>query len=210
MTLTDSGFRHAQHLKYWLRCFKTLIPTHYTSADSSRLSFVYFTISALDVLGYEFTENDRSSAITWIYNLQHAGGGFRSSPSTDLSSTADGQQRVGISHRHAWDQPDLPGTFFALICLGILRDELKHLRREKCLLWLKQLQREDGSFGECIGPDDRIAGGADSRFSYFAAATRWLLRPGQSEDFRSADLTAWVQASQVWGCVSPAGEFLID
>lgn len=197
MTIEEPSLRHPQHLKYWLRCFKTLIPSHYTSADSSRLSLVYFTISALDILGYEFSQLDRSNSIAWIYSLQHPKGGFRSSPSIDLSPPYLCIGQIPSDERGRWDQPDLPGTFFALICLGILRDDFRRLERIHCLHWLRSLQRTDGSFGDFLGPDGQIAGGADSRFSYFAAAVRWILRPQPGHDIKARDLQRWVLDSEV-------------
>ncbi|KAL9104072.1 MAG: hypothetical protein Q9163_000924, partial [Psora crenata] len=46
----EANFHKSKHIKYWLRCLKTLLPSAYTSNDSQRMTFAYFTLSALDLL----------------------------------------------------------------------------------------------------------------------------------------------------------------
>ena len=52
--------------------------------------------------------------------------------------------------------------------------------QQECLQWLTKMQREDGSFGETLGPGDKIEGGMDTRFGYCATGVRWVLREVKS------------------------------
>ena len=158
-----------KHIKYWLRCLRTCLPTDYTSTDLNRLTLGFFCIAALDLLGClhtETTEEDRTGWINWIYKNQLPIGGFRGSPATDLGK-ADGSE---------WDPPIVPASFFALAALVSLGDNLERVKKRELLELLPKVQREDGSFGEWLGGDGQIIGGSDMRFVYCAVAIRWILR----------------------------------
>ncbi|PQE03438.1 hypothetical protein CJF30_00005427 [Rutstroemia sp. NJR-2017a BBW] len=47
----------AKHVKYWHRCLNSLLPTAYTSTDSTRMTLGFFILSALDLLGGKIFEN---------------------------------------------------------------------------------------------------------------------------------------------------------
>ncbi len=162
-----------RHIKYWLRCLRTYLPgAHYTSSDSNRVLLAFFIVSALDLLGALYTntsEAERADYIDWVYRCQHAEGGFRGFTGTDLRAARSEEN----SH---WDPANLPATYFALVTLVILGDDLSRVRRRKCLEWLPKLQRPDGSFGETLGEGAAIEGGRDMRFCNCAAGVRCILR----------------------------------
>ena len=61
-----------KHTKYLSRMLKVL-PECLSSMETTRMTLVYFTISALDVLGEldeVLSEEDKKSTIDWIYRLQ--------------------------------------------------------------------------------------------------------------------------------------------
>lgn len=161
-----------RHVRYWLRCLKTFLPNIYTSNDCNRLTLAFFILSALDLLGCleaRISEQERRDYIDWIYHCQHPDGGFRGSPATDFGEKRDEENKF-------WDPGHLPATYFALASLLILRDDLKRVRREKCLSWLRELQRPDGSFGETLGESGKREGGRDPRYAYCGTCVRWMLR----------------------------------
>ena len=77
-----------RHIKYWLRCLKSLLPTLYTPYDANRMMLAAFILSALDLLSalHEYTTPDeRAGYIEWIYSCQHPDGGFRAFIGTDCT-----------------------------------------------------------------------------------------------------------------------------
>lgn len=75
-----------------------------------------------------------------------------------------------------WDPPNLPASFFALVTLISLGDDLERVEKKGLLALLPKMQRSDGSFGEWLGPDDEVVGSSDMRFIYCACAIRWILK----------------------------------
>lgn len=131
----------------------------------------FLIISALDLLGVLTTvcsEAERRDYIAWIYRCQHPQGGFRMWPGTDFGDRAN-------ESNAKWDPANVPATYFALGALLILGDDFARVKRRDTLLWLRRMQREDGSFGETL-VDGRIAGGRDPRFGYCATGVRRILR----------------------------------
>lgn len=188
-----------KHVKYWLRCAKTQLPNPYMSNDSNRMMLAYLIVSALDlldVLETKITQSERDQWITWIYSCQLPTGGFRGFSGTDLQASR-------APENENWDPASMPGTFFALVILVVLGDDLSRLRRRECLQWLPKLQRENGSFGEILGESDSVEGGSDLRFCCCAAGIRYILRghsQGQScevADFDITMLVAYIQSCQV-------------
>lgn len=169
-----STFNKPQHIKYWLRCLKTHLPTQYTSNDSQRTTFGFFILSALDLLGVlheRTTASEREAYINWFYRCQHPDGGFRGFTGADV-----GDAKLDPPTHSCWDPANLAATFFSLAALTILGDDLKRVRKNECLRWVKRLQLEDGSFGEAIGEGNKIEGGRDVRYCYLAAAVRWIMQ----------------------------------
>ena len=62
----------SKHVKYLTRMLKVL-PEALATMETTRMTLVYFTISALDVLGeldQVISQKEKSSMIDWIYRLQ--------------------------------------------------------------------------------------------------------------------------------------------
>ena len=177
-------FHKEKHISYWLRCLRTVLPTAYTSNSSNRMTLAFFTVSALDLLGVLFSKtsyNERREYVDWIYSCQHSRtGGFCGFP---------GGEKFG-------EAASVPATYFALASLCVLGDDLYRVRRKDCLGWLKNMQRESGSFGEMHSDDGTIQGGTDTRFGYCAMCVRWILRgeaSGSVEGVEDIDIDALVQ-----------------
>ena len=196
-----------KHISYWLRCLKALLPTEYTSGDSNRMFLAYLVLSALDLLDVlqACTQvEERRQFKEWIYRSQHPNGGFCGSPM--MLEGQSKQDTAGVS----WDYATLPSTYFALVLLGILGDDLKEVRKPECLNWLYNLQREDGSFGEMLEGDGQVGGRRDVRYCYWAAGVRWVLR-GQSRPRKECVLSdidvdavvKYINSSQVRLSTSP-------
>lgn len=195
----EPTFNKAQHIKYWLRCLKTHLPTQYTPNDSQRTTLAFFILSALDLLGvlHERTsEAERAAYIDWIYRCQHPDGGFRGFTGTDVGEA----RNAGNS---CWDPANVAATYFSLAALTVLGDGLQRVRRRECLKWIKSLQLADGSFGEALGESGKVEGGMDVRFCYCAAAVRWMLRLVSYEeevnivDINVEALVGFITSSQV-------------
>ncbi|KAK4615694.1 Geranylgeranyl transferase type-1 subunit beta [Fulvia fulva] len=165
-----------RHVKYWTRCLKTLLPHHYTGNESNRMYLAFFIISALDLLDswHSMTnEQERKDYVDWIYHCQHPKGGFRMWPGTDFGVLAN-------EDNARWDPANVPATYFALSALLVVGDDLKRVKRRETLDWLRQMQRDDGSFGETL-VHGVVEGGMDPRFGYCATGARRILR-GDIED----------------------------
>ncbi|GAD96369.1 geranylgeranyl transferase beta subunit, putative [Paecilomyces variotii No. 5] len=177
--MAEPQVRKDRHVKYYLRCLKTFLPQPYISNDSNRGLLAFFTIAGLDLLDAletTTTPEERRGYINWIYHCQVATGGFRGFTGTDF-----GAERHNTENE-VWDPANVAATFLLLVTLLILGDDLSRVNRRGCLQWLPSLQREDGSFGELISVDGRIAGGHDLRFCYCAAGIRYILRGGNGRD----------------------------
>ncbi|OJJ70761.1 hypothetical protein ASPBRDRAFT_197440 [Aspergillus brasiliensis CBS 101740] len=201
MTDVPVTFTKERHIKYFLRCLKTFLPSLYTSNDSNRMLLAFFTVAGLDLLGVlqsKTTPEERQGYIDWIYHCQVPTGGFRAFTGTDFGA----ENRT--PENEAWDPANVPSTFFALELLIILGDDLSRVKRKECLKWLPRMQRDNGSFGEVLGPGGKIEGGGDLRFCCFAAGTRYILRGNCGEDvdgIKDIDvdkLAAFVQACQAY------------
>lgn len=201
--MPDAVFHKPRHIKYYLRCLKTFLPSLYTSADSNRVLLAFFTLAGLDVLDVlhsETTPDERQGYIEWIYHCQVPTGGFRGFTGTDFGQTRRTPENA------SWDPASIPSTFFALVILVILGDDLSRVKRAECLRWLPLLQRPDGSFGDILGPDGEIDGGRDLRFCCFAAGTRYILRGRrglgvEGDDVQDIDvsrLVAFIEACQTY------------
>ncbi|KAI1859406.1 hypothetical protein JX265_010409 [Neoarthrinium moseri] len=217
----------ARHIRYFQRCYKSVLPHHYTANDSSRLALAYFILAAFDLLSSpsSYTSAPDSSATppslipaadrprlrAWVLSLQHRSGGFCGSPQhvlpREIRRGYDGELRVQTA-----DDPEnanIAATYFALMLLGILADEsaegaastYRHVDRVATLKWLKRLQRPDGSFGELVQDDGTIGGGRDMRYCYMASTIRWILRGNHGDrilDFDVHKLVAYMRRSQTF------------
>ncbi|OKL61886.1 hypothetical protein UA08_02837 [Talaromyces atroroseus] len=153
--MSSPTFNKDRHIKYFLRCLKTLLPHQYTAGDGGRMLLGFFVIAGLDLLGAlqsSTTPEERQGYINWIYHCQHPSGGFRG-----FTGTKFGDDKL-TGDNEAWDPANVPATFLALETLLILGDDLGRLKRRECLQWLPKLQRKDGSFGELLGAGEEIEG----------------------------------------------------
>ncbi|KAK3197366.1 hypothetical protein GRF29_1536g1524455 [Pseudopithomyces chartarum] len=192
----ESRLNYAAHIRYWRRNLKTFLPHQYTGNDCNRMTLAAFILSALDILGdlpAALSQEERDGYVDWVYRCQLPGGGFRPAPATDLGTArSEGNQ--------TWDPVHMAGTFFALLILVNLGDDLERVKRREILQWLPKLQRPDGGFGETLGEDDRVEGGNDSRFGFMAMGIRWMLRgnlQGSVEGVPDIDVDAFVECVQV-------------
>ncbi|KAI2717507.1 hypothetical protein CBS147332_4387 [Penicillium roqueforti] len=201
MTDPNPTFNTERHVKYYLRCLKTFLPSAYTSNDSNRMLLAYLTLSGLDVLGVlqsKTTPEERQGYINWLYHCQVPSGGFRGFPGTDFGPGKRNKDN------EAWDPANVPATFFALVNLLILGDDLSRVKRRECLEWLPKVQRADGSFGELVGPEGSVGGPRDLRYCCCAAGIRYVLR-GRSEtgldgvpDIDVPGFVSFIQACQTY------------
>lgn len=197
----ESKLHVERHIQYWQRCLKTLLPTQYTSTDSSRMSLGFFILSALDLLGATadtITNKQRGDIQEWILKCQHPSGGFCGSPNHKYPD----EFYVDVGNgKEQMDPANLPATYFALLSLCFVGD-LQRVKGRECLRWLSRLQREDGSFGELITKDGKVEGGRDMRYCFIAMAIRWILRGDldsqQEEDINVEKLVDHLRAGQVW------------
>ena len=166
-----------RHLKYWKRCLRTVLPTQYTSQDSSRMVLGFFILSAVDLLSSPssstgpppeelLTHTDRRQLRNWVLACQHPAGGFCGSPTHVPPSTISTGASTTPPHSHGSGTHDgayLAATAFALLLLPLLcaneavdghdgaRTAYNGVQRRATLAWLRRLQRRDGSFGETLG-----------------------------------------------------------
>lgn len=172
-TVSDEAtLDYSKHIRYWRRNLKTFLPHHYTGNDSNRMLLGCFILSATDLLGdlnSALSPEERNGYIDWVYSCQLPDGCFRPWPGTDFGTLRNKENEI-------WDPAHVPGTFFALLTLAILGDDLTRVKRREILVWLNKVQRPDGSFGEALGQDGRVEGGNDTRFGFMTVAIRWILR----------------------------------
>jgi geranylgeranyl transferase type-1 subunit beta len=191
-----STLNYAAHIRYWRRNLKTFLPHHYTGNDCNRMTLAAFILSALDILGdlpAALAPEERAGYVDWVYRCQLPGGGFRPAPATDLGPSRNHENQI-------WDPSHVAGTFFALLILVNLGDDLQRVRRREILQWLTKLQRPDGGFGETLGEHDRVEGGNDPRFGFMVTAVRWMLRgnlEGPVDGVPDIDVDAFVRCVQV-------------
>ena len=193
-SIIHASLNKEKHIRYWLRCLKTHLPNAYTSNEAQRMSLAFFILSALDLLGAlhtKTTRSERAEYAGWILRCQHDDGGFRGFTGT----------MTGGGDRNEWDAANLAATCFACMALAVLGEGLEMVRRKECLMWVRKLQRANGSFGEGIGKGGAVEGAEDMRFCYLAAVIRWFLRRGDEmdtvEDIDVEGLVSWIEASVV-------------
>ena len=110
---------------------------------------------------------------------------------------------VSEEKKHSqWDVANIAATYFALVNLIVLGDDLGQVNARACWTWVRRLQLVDGSFGEGIEPEGKIHGGRDVRFCYCAMGIRWALLRSQGAVVREADIDirameSFIAASQV-------------
>ncbi|KKZ58606.1 protein farnesyltransferase/geranylgeranyltransferase type-1 subunit alpha [[Emmonsia] crescens] len=203
-----AALRKDRQIKYFLRCLKTFLPHQYTSNDSSRMTLAFFTVAGLDLLDAldgNLSPAERKGYIDWIYHCQVPSGGFRG-----FSGTIFGDS-IRTPENECWDPANVPATFFALMALIVLGDDLSRVNRRECLLWLVRMQREDGSFGEVLGSGGQIEGSNDLRFCCCAAGIRYILRGKDVDYLRDiGDIDVGRLISHIEACQSYDGGFSVS
>ncbi|KAJ5032452.1 uncharacterized protein L3040_009056 [Drepanopeziza brunnea f. sp. 'multigermtubi'] len=200
--MAEPKLHKEKHVKYWQRCLKSLLPTQYTSTDSSRMTLGFFILSALDLLGAgaeTFPAKQRAEIRDWILKCQHPNGGFCGSPNHRFP---DGCYVDVGEGRRVMDPANLPATFFALLSLTFV-EGLDEVRKGDALRWLRSLQRPDGSFGELVTQEGAVEGGRDMRYCLTAVAVRWILRGDEvvlvkEEDIDVERLVDHIRAGQTY------------
>ena len=197
-------FNRERHIKYWLRCLKTLLPRGYMPYDANRMMLAAFIVSALDllsVLDERTTLEERQGYVDWIYSCQHPDGGFRAFNGTDTHVSSQSDREGHTDKRNTWDPANIAGTFFALAALLVLGDNFKRVRRKATLRWLHKLQLQDGSLAEVGNATGSLGDGQDVRFCYLALLVRWILRRDELDsdipDLDTERLVRFLLASQV-------------
>ncbi len=139
--------------------------------DTSRLTVLYFCLSALDLLDAlpaVVSPTRRAAIIQWVYSLQvlpspddtepYVHCGFRGSPNLGVAFTAQGTPPI-----HPTDEAHITMTYTALCVLAILGDDWSGVNRPAIIGALRHLQRPDGSFSSVS-----LGGEADMRFLFCA------------------------------------------
>ncbi|EDO31665.1 predicted protein [Nematostella vectensis] len=168
----NDDFLREKHIKFFKRCLAVL-PSEYSSLDTSRVTVAFFAISALDVLdALDCIEKEKKDIIEWIYSHQVPpksdgtnGGrcGFRG------SSTA-GCNLKDPESVHEYEYGHIAMTYTALAMLLILGDDLSRINRPAIIEGLRHLQLEDGSFCPTyLGSEN------DMRFIYCACCISFIL-----------------------------------
>ncbi|KAI0482694.1 terpenoid cyclases/protein prenyltransferase alpha-alpha toroid [Xylariaceae sp. FL0804] len=134
----------AVHIRYWQRCLRSVLPHHYTSNDSIRLTLGFFILAALDLLSPSPSGSPSSSSSSadqstsdptppplipaadvprlraWVLSLQHPHGGFCGSPHhvlpRRLCSRFDSAAEADVARDPA--NANIAATYFALLLLG--------------------------------------------------------------------------------------------
>ncbi|KAH7027548.1 terpenoid cyclases/protein prenyltransferase alpha-alpha toroid [Microdochium trichocladiopsis] len=213
----------ARHIRYFQRCYKSLLPHHYTSMDSIRLTLGFFIVAALDLLSSASSYSepppdprasslipaaDRKRLREFVLSLQHPLGGFCGSPNHVLPREWSVEWDPAAQREVAGDpaNPNIAATSFALLLLGLLAegdgsDAYDGVHREQTLAWLKRLQRPDGSFGDVVNEHGFVSGGRDMRFCLLAATVRYILggdKASQADDIDVAALVAHIRRGQTF------------
>ena len=165
-----SGIERSKHVAFFKRHLE-LLPQPYETADHQRMTLVYFSLSALDLLG-ALDSVDADPIVEWVYAQQIF-------PSVESDCGEEWRRagfRGGPCHDGAkvYDCAHVAMTYTALCVLRILGDDLGRVHRRAIVRALSALQEDNGSFCAC---DPHSCGFAESdmRFVFCAAAISFLL-----------------------------------
>lgn len=136
----------SRHLKYWKRCLRTVLPTQYTSMDSTRMTLGFFILSAIDLLSAPsesspsaadtqqsqqpqsqasepeslLTATDRRQLRDWVLACQHPSGGFAGSPTHAVPHNT---AKLAGGVKEGAGTANLAATAFALLLLPLLAED---------------------------------------------------------------------------------------
>ncbi|GMM32885.1 protein geranylgeranyltransferase type I subunit [Saccharomycopsis crataegensis] len=172
----ELAFEARKHAKYFQMCLN-ILPARVQTQDSNKLSLVYFSLVALDMLNEIETSifkkpEEREETINWVYE-HYMGEGFRGSLTHDLA-TDD----------HGYDPPHLPSTYFALCILSTLKDDslTKRIDRFKIMTYLRKCQLSSGSFSSVLDIHGKPYGENDLRMCLIASSIRKMLQIDKLSD----------------------------
>ncbi|XP_046839184.1 geranylgeranyl transferase type-1 subunit beta-like isoform X2 [Xenia sp. Carnegie-2017] len=163
-------FLYSKHVKFFIRCLNVL-PSSYSSLDTTRLTVAFFALSGLDILNaLDRIADDKESYINWIYSLQVLSikdenikkCGFKGSSTLHLKGIED--------FKSPYDGGHIAMTYVALACLLILGDDLSRVDKQAVIESLKYLQMDDGSFRPTAEASEN-----DMRFVFCASCISYML-----------------------------------
>jgi len=189
----------------YLKNMLYVLPGPYASQDSNRLTLIYFTVSALDLIG-KLETVDRQQIIDFVYAQQVLPDstnpdnnknmcGFRGGPYLGNDFNPQCEDRTC----HAHDHSHIAMTYTALAILKICGDTpgrdcpFSRVNKEAVIRSLKELQGPDGSFSPATGENEN-----DMRFVYCAAVISYMLG-----DFSGIDIDKsvdFIQRSTSYDC----------
>jgi len=194
-----SGFSYQTHINFFLAHLK-MVPIHYKSLDTNRLTMLYFCLSALDVLGVldstlDKTRGLRQHIVDFVYAMQvhpHPGRadhdrfaacGFRGSSYLGepfcCGHGGQAEQAAKAGRVNSYDEGHIAATYCALCVLLMCGDDLQRVNKKAVIEGLKSLQQSNGSFCPTSS-----GGESDTRFVYCACAISTILEDwsGVSKD----------------------------
>ncbi|KAJ3321194.1 Geranylgeranyl transferase type-1 subunit beta [Boothiomyces sp. JEL0866] len=156
----ESDLKFKFHENYF-KLNLSLLPSHYQSTDSSRMTLVYFCLSALDLLSIK---NDATT--DWIFNQL-------------IESDPEYGFRGGPFMGHLWgskeplneyDQVHLAMTYTGLLSLMVLDQGLEKIDSKRLVSYISKFQKPDGSFSPTVDSTE-----SDMRFLFCACAISYIL-----------------------------------
>jgi|SaaInlStandDraft_6_1057023.scaffolds.fasta_scaffold32641_2 geranylgeranyl transferase type-1 subunit beta len=164
----EGTFQRDMHVAFFKHSLKQVLPSHYESLDTNRMTLAFFVLSGLDVLdALDVLSNEYKSALAdWIYAQQvvdDVRGGFRGGP---FLGTLFGERLSTSMH----DCGHLAMTYVAILMLKVLNDDLNRLAKPEILSSLAHCQLSTGAFSPHYLPSE-----SDVRFAYCALAICSLL-----------------------------------
>lgn len=186
-----------QHLK--------ALPTAYGfNFDTSRMTILYFSLSALDTMGavdevLKKLRLTRQNYIDWIYaqqvlpdqkttNMDRCG--FRGSPHMGVPFDPE-YSRVSDHTEYPMDEGHIAQTYVSLCCLLILGDDLSKVNKKGIIGALRGLQKKDGRFSPTLRGSE-----SDMRFLFCACAISAILNDWSGFDLDLA--VEYIKNSQSW------------
>ncbi|CAF3527447.1 unnamed protein product [Rotaria sp. Silwood1] len=164
-TNSNDDFKFSLHSKYFLRCLSVL-PSHTSSLDNSRVAVAYYSLAALDLLHSLplSLPYQNINVISWIYRLQlitdSNPSGFRGSSCAVTSQITS----------NPYDHTHITMTMTALLSLLLLGDNFENVQRDKIASSLIHLQLPNGAFlATCLSTEN------DLRFVYCACVVAFIL-----------------------------------
>jgi geranylgeranyl transferase type-1 subunit beta len=157
-----------------------MLPDAYSALDTSRLTVMYFALSALDLLGAVdgYPQERKTQLVDFIYALQVLPSdqdvrrcGFRGSPHAGPDSMDN-----------SFIEGHIAQTYTALSMLSILGDDLSRVDKKAVIGALQHLQTSSGGFASTFS-----GGEADLRFLYCACAISSMLNDWSGFDVKLAE-----------------------